>query len=896
MGDHVAQQPRSHNLPAQLTPLIGREQEVAMASALLRRPEVRLLTLTGTGGVGKTRLSLQVATNLLDDVADGVCFVPLAPISDPNLVVPTIAHVFGLNETGERGQGQARQPEPLQLLQAYVREKQLLLVLDNFEQVLPAAPRLAELLSACPQLKILVTSCAVLHIHGEHEFPVPPLAVPDLKRHLESAALSQYASVALFMQRARAAVPNFQLTAANSHTIASICVHLDGLPLAIELAAVRIKLLTPQALLARLMHRLQVLTNGAQDAPARQRTLRNTIAWSYHLLDAEEQRLFRQLSVFGGGCTLGAIESICGTIDAGAEQVLDRVASLIDKSLLQPTQPPLAHQQEELRFVMLGTIREYGQECLTTSGEVEITQQAHADYYLKLAKEAESELVGPQQAMWLERLEREHDNLRTALRWSLEQGKSEHRAGGGTRSGIEMALRLGGALQQFWHVRGHISEGRTFLERALMASEGVGAYVRAKALIAAGTLAFIQSDYDRAEVLCQETLALCREFGHQPGIAYSLFLLGSIAWARGNTATARSLTEEALVLAREAHVTYCVAWSLFTLALLDSSHGECSSACAHFEESLALQRELRNKRGIAHTLSQLAQVLYMCQGDQAIVRSQLEECLALSKEVGFKEGIAAYFCLSALLALHQGEVGTARSLAEKSVVLYREMGHRHGTAKSLSVLGRVVAVQGDYAAARAFYEESLAITKEVGDTLNIASCLEGLASVVAAQSSVEASLAGTLSGGQLSQWAAQLWGAAATLRETSGVPIPPVERTDYERAVAANRRQLGGRTFAARWAEGRTMTPEPALAIQGQGIVSPSNRTVAPAPTYPAGLTAREVKVLRLVVLGLTNAQIAHELDLSEKTVANHLTHIFNKTTSNNRAAATAFAIHHGLA
>src|SRR5438876_2074851 len=391
-----------HTLPAQLTPLIGREQEVAAACTLLRRPEVRLVTLTGTGGIGKTRLALQVATDLLADFADGVCFVSLAPVSDADLVVATIAQTLGLKDTGG-------QP-PLVLLKASLSEKRPLLLLDNFEQVAAAAPQLSELLGACPHLKILVTSRAVLHIRGEHEFAVPPLALPDLTQLPESETLAQVAAVALFLQRARATKPDLQLTSTNASAIAQICVQLDGLPLAIELAAARSKILPPQALLARLGQRLAVLTSGAQDAPARQQTLRNTIAWSYNLLDAKAQQLFRRLSIFVGGCTLQAVEALCTSLEEGrgAEWTLDAVASLLDKSLLQQTE----QEGEEPRLMMLETIREYGLECLTSSGEVEITRQAHAAYYLALAQEARTAWYGPQQQARCDRVEQAQGNVR----------------------------------------------------------------------------------------------------------------------------------------------------------------------------------------------------------------------------------------------------------------------------------------------------------------------------------------------------------------------------------------------------------------------------------------------------------------------------------------------------
>src|SRR5437763_17100 len=557
MADREGQQLGNYrlmHLPAQLTPLIGGEQEVAAVYALLQRPGVRLLTLTGTGGVGKTRLSLQVATDLLDDFADGVCFVPLAPVGDPELVVATIAQALGIKEVGER-------PLP-DLLQAALRDQRLLL-LDNFEQVVAAAAGLADLLASCPGLKMLVTSRAVLHLHGEYEFPVPPLALPDLTTLPQS--LSQNAAVALFLERARAVKPDFELTPANTRAIAEICVRLDGLPLAIELAAARVKLLPPQALLARLEHRLQVLTGGARDVPARQQTLRNLLAWSYDLLDGKQQQLFGRLSVFVGGCTLEAVEGLYTALGDLPADVLDGVTSLIDKSLLRQTE----QEGEEPRLLMLETIREYGLEALAASGEMESTRRAHATYYLALADLAELELGGPQQGVWLDRLEREHDNLRAALQWTIEQGE----AGGS----MEMALRLGGALRRFWWGRGHWSEGRNFLERALatgLADTWIDPSVRAKALLAASNLIFVQSDYERAKVLSEESLALYRELEDRHGIAYSLYRLGNVAWVRGDTAAARSLIGEALALFREVDDKEYIAYSLFSLGLFASSQGE----------------------------------------------------------------------------------------------------------------------------------------------------------------------------------------------------------------------------------------------------------------------------------------------------------------------------------
>ncbi len=867
-----------HNLPTQVTPLIGREQEIAAAVDLLRRPEVRELTLTGTGGIGKTRLGLQVASELLDTFVDGVYFVPLAPISDPVLVVFTIAQTLGIKEAGERSL--------LDLLKHFLQDKRVLLLLDNFEQVTAAATVLADLLAACPYLKLLVTSRAMLHVRGEHEFPVPPLALPDLAQLPGSEALVQYPAIVLFLDRALAIKPDFGVTETNARVIAEICARLDGLPLAIELAAVRIKLLPPKSLLQRLEHRLQVLTGGAQDLPARQQTLRNTIAWSYHLLDDRERRLFRRLSVFVGGFTLEAIESICGEPGNEALPMLDEVASLMDKSLLQQSERERVgeggeeggeEEAEELRFVMLETIREYGLEALSESNEVERMRLAHAAYYLAFAERAEPELGGPRQALWLGRLERDHDNLRAAMRWSQD----------GQRGGndVGMALRMGGALRRFWIVHSHISEGRTFLDYALAASEGVKeleAAVRAKALITAANLAVIQSDYQRAEVLATEGLELDRELGDQAGVALSLYLWGSSAWTQGNSAATRSLTEEALAISRALGDNDRVAWSLFTLGKWHSSRGEYARARDLFEESLVMHRELGSKRGMASSLTELAQLLFVSRGDAETIHTLLGEGHTLFRELGYKEGIADALELAGKIALNEGEVDMAQQLAEESMRLYKEVGFRWGMVSSLCLLAKVAARQGDRALARELYEESLALASEVGRKELVASSLEGLAGIIADQGEAA--------------WAVQLWGAAESLRIAMGIAIAPVELADYERAMAAAREKLGKKTFEARWAEGREMTAEQALAARGVGSVSSKVSKAASKPVYAAGLTAREVEVLRLVVRGMTNMQIAQELVLSEKTVATHLSHIFNKTNSDNRAGAVAFAIRHGLA
>jgi predicted ATPase/class 3 adenylate cyclase len=767
-----------HNLPVQPTPLIGREKEVAFVQKLLCREEVRLLTLTGPGGIGKTRLALQVAAELSDHFLDGVYCVNLAALSDPELVIPAITQTFSLKEMGE---------EPLfEMLKAYLQDKQLLLLLDNFEQVINAAAYVAELLASCPMLKVIVTSRAALHLGGEREFAVPPLTVPDPKHLPELEVLTQYEAVALFIQRAQAVKSGFQVTNANAPAVAEICIRLDGLPLAIELAAARMKLLPPQALLARLGRRLQVLTGGARDAPARQQTLRQTIEWSYQLLHSEDQRLFERLSVFAGGCTLEAIEAVCTALDIGstAGQILDGVASLIDKSLLQQIEQDAGIP----RLTMLETVREYALEALVASGGMKVIRQAHAQYYLTFAEEVEPKLGSVEQQRWLALLDQEYENVRAALQWSFEQGA------------FELTLRLGGALWRFLWIRGmgsYLSEELLWLEEAMQGIEGVSTSVRAKALLSVGVLAFQRGKADRAESFCRESLTLFKELGNTQGSANSLHVLALIAVHRNDYQAAGSFHEEALHLFRALDDKTGIASSLTDLAYVAIDRGDFILARSLATEGLAFFRLTGDKRGTVYALLRLGRVYYFSQTESASAFTLAEETLGISREIGYRWGVASALGLLGQLEQNRGDLRSARSHLEEALVLRRGIGDLWGIAWGLYSLAWLAFEEGNSAAAKALITECLAILQRLDDQEFMASGLEALAAVVSVQ------------GNPI--WAARLWGAAEALRKAIRAPMALVNLAKYESLVAAARTQVGEKVFATAWAEGRTITPDQAL-------------------------------------------------------------------------------------
>jgi predicted ATPase len=812
---------RPNNLPPQPTPFIGRQQELASLLELISRQDVRLVTLYGPGGTGKTRLAVQAAAELVDDFPDGVFFVDLAPIGDPSLVASEIAQTLGVPEAGE---------QPLiERLKDFLREKRLLLLLDNFEQVVEAGTLVSQLSQAAQNLKLLATSRAVLHLRGEKEFPVPPLQLPD-HRHLPSLErLSQYEAVRLFIERARDAKPDFEVDSDNAPAVAEICYRLDGLPLAIELAAARIRVLPPSAMLARLQSRLKVLTGGARDRPARQQTLRGAIAWSYDLLEPDEKALFSRLGVFQGGATLDAIEAVCCAEGDLALDMLDGVSSLADKSLLRVVEGGEADGagSGEPRFMMLETIREYALERLAEDGTTEEMLRRHARFFLALAEESEPQLFRPRQLNWIGRLEAEHGNLAAALEWSLESAEA---------GDVELGIRLAAALAHFWSLRGYYAEGRNWLARAVAVAPE-GALVRAQVLSGAGYLAYFRGDpgeagplleesvrlyrqlgstdkyqyalgtfaaymlstarYQDARALLDETIQVGRDLGDDWVVAIALYLQHQVHEVEGDQAGARALLEESLRLLRKAGDRWGTALVLQGLAMQALLSGEYVSARAGMEEALALYRQLGDKLSIASMLLGLGHVAH-AEGVYERAMPLFEQALSAYSELGHRSAVADALFHMAMSERDQSRYPQAGRLLERALIIYRQSGNKDMVATTLSGLAHVETLAGNQSRARTLLDEALAHFRETGNKRGMTDVLAGLSQLTATAGPPAT--------------AARLLGASDALLEAIGIHLNPRERAEFEQRVSAVRAQIGDEVFQAAWDEGRSMSLEQAIA------------------------------------------------------------------------------------
>jgi predicted ATPase/DNA-binding CsgD family transcriptional regulator len=796
--------------------------------------KTRLLTITGPGGSGKTRLALEVARDLLEIYPDGVWLVELAPLSEEALVPKAVAEAFEVSE---------RPDEPLvDTLTEVLGGREMLLVVDNCEHLLEATARLVDvLLDSCPNLRVLATSREGLGVEGEVRWPVPSLSAPDPQYSSTVEELERLDSARLFLARARNHDPSFAFTPGNAQTVAELCSKLEGIPLAIELAAARVGTLSLEQISKRLEGSLELLTHGGRTVSARQRTIRGTLDWSHQLLSEPERKVFRRLSVFAGGWTLEASEVVVSGESIGQSEVIELLSRLVKKSLVIAE---LTADSSAVRYRLLNSIRQYALEKLDDSGKIEDVMRAHAEYFLALAEEAEPELIGPREAEWFERLEEELDNFRAALSWASEHGEAE------------LGLRLAGALGSFWFWEGHYDEGRRWIEGVLTQEGPTSALVRAKALGAASLLASALNDYARAKGAAEEGLRLSKEsetensrrpfFVWNNPTPFFLNRLANVAMEEGDPERATALSEESLELSRQANEVQGTVWSLLILAIAATLRADYERAERLYAEGLSLAQELN---------SAYARFLYF-------------------ENWGWT-------------ALLRGDPARATLLIEEAVGLAgeRKRGFMGLLSRPLDNLGWAALVGGELGRAKAQFAENLARSKVRGDKRTLLMSLEGLACVAEAE------------GEDLR--AGRLFGTAKALMGAIGYRLAPQEMAVLEPYRASVRSRLGEADWEKSLAEGGAMGLDQAAAYalskeRSSKHLSPTESPVSSTPG-PAELSPREVEVLGLVAEGLTNAQVAQRLFLSPRTVQRHLNSIYHKLGVSSRAVATRFAIEHGL-
>lgn len=836
-----------------------------MAAIRERLGNARLVTLTGAGGSGKTRLACEVARDLVNDRRDGVWLVELAGLESPDLVLPTAATTMGIRP--QPGQGL------IDALRTSLQTRQLLLVLDNCEHLIAACAALVEsLLQACPRLQVLATSRERLAIAGETVWRVPPLSLPAAAQPSSLTDIAAAEAVRLFVERATASDPDFALTPENADAVVQICRRLDGMPLAIELAAARVPLLPVEQLAARLDDRFHLLVGGNRTSLPRQRTLQATVDWSYGLLSDAERVLFRRLSVAPQSMALDAATAIgCGTW-IGRDELLPLLGRLVEMSFTE-----MRATGGEARYYLLETLRQYGRERLQESGEAAAVRKRHAHHFLALVGRAGPHLNGSGAAPWLDRLERERDHLGAALNWWIECGASD--AG---RRAID-------ALWEFWWLRGHWIEGRAWLHRILAERADLPPAMRGELLRREAFLAHRQADDRAARLLAEASVSLQRGREDQAGLAAALHTLGDVVRGQGDDATARALFEESLTRAREQGDQRRIADILASLGRLSETQGDFRAARTHFEECLRLRRAEGNDARIADSLADFANVAKW-EGDYASARSLNEESLALARHLGDRAAIAFALRELGILASIGGDDVAAAGLHEQAAVLFRDLGNLHGVAVSLAELGRIGHRAGDDETALDHLRRSVSIFQYLEDETNVAETMLALAAAEPEP-----------------QRAAGLLAAARRAVDVTALPV--WLETAFRRDADALRRRLGGQAFAAAWDSGWELPLGRAAEIAVRTVAESGPEALglpglhehragsAPTPTAnSARLSAREGEILRLLAAGKSNREIAEALVLSIRTVETHVARIYQKTGTANRAEASAYAVRQGLA
>jgi predicted ATPase/DNA-binding CsgD family transcriptional regulator len=761
------------NLPNPPAPLVGRKSEILKIKRLLNQKETRLITLTGPGGSGKTRMGLEAAGQSRHVFRDGVFFIDLASIYDPKLVIPAIAQTLNIKAETLRGA---------------LRKKQMLLFLDNFEQVIPSAVDIAELLAACPSVKIMVTSREGLRLRGEHELPTLPLKLPNRQRDVTSAEAARYPAIQLFVQRARGANPDFALNDNNASAIVEICRRLDGLPLAIELAAAQSRIIPPEMILARLDQQLKMIP-GPRDLPARQKALQATFDWSYELLQINEQLLLKRLSVFSGGAILEGIQEVAGFQNKEKDDLIIELDALANKNMLRQVN----QTGDELRFVMLETIRAFALQRLDASEDGQLVRRAHAEHFLTLAKNADEHRWTSEHTRWLDRLEVEKDNLREALQWAVEHSPKR------------LFLELAGKLWLFWSIRGPLTEGRFWLDLAAKTCEAdtdeVKSNLAITVLVGASELAREQGDFEQAIQRKQKTLEISR-------------VCGDKKW------------EAAM---------------LHDLAIIYAGREECEHSLALAQEAVSLRRKQGNPIGIAHALGALFYA-HMCNDDIEAARDVLEESTQIDRETQNHERLATDLTMLIHVAIRQERYDDAQQLFENFIPIARALADQEAIAMGIHAMGILAATKGNILQA------------------------------------------------------ALLLGAAEQMATAGGFGIELPGRDWVERLIAEAKAKVAENAWNKEYKAGQTMAKGADTAVNVLDVLaeylndsSGSKKTEASPP--PAGLTAREMDILRLVAQGLTDLQIAQTLTISPRTVNAHVTSIYHKIGVNSRTAATRFAI-----